>query len=62
MVSKSSIKPTFIHSTIFETPEDCEANPFQFDKENLQTRSPQDIPDQIYAGYLLQIQVRKDTV
>lgn len=41
MVSKGSIKGTFIHSTIFETAEDVVDKPFQFEMGNLQKRSPE---------------------
>ena len=61
MVEKASIKNTFIHSTIFETPEDIQNNPFEFRTDNLQTRKPTEIPNIYYQGYLLRLQVRKSS-
>ena len=50
---RPGIKTTFINSTIFETPEDMESNPFEFMEDNLQKRCPADIPNQLYQGFLL---------
>ena len=36
MVEKAQIKNTFIQSTIFETVEDAQNNPFEFQTEELQ--------------------------
>ena len=58
MVSKSSIKNTFINSTIFETQEDIQNRPFEFMTDKLQQISPENVPNKLYEGYLLQIQVR----
>ena len=56
MVSnKSSIKNTFINSTIFETQEDMQNRPFEFMTDNLQQTAPEHVPNKLYEGYLLQI-------
>lgn len=57
MVSKSPIKNTFINSTIFETQEDIQNRPFEFMTDKLQQISPENVPNKLYEGYLLQIQV-----
>ena len=57
MVSRNSIKNTFINSTIFETAEDMENRPFQFVADEVQQRAPTDIQNQLCSGYLFRIQV-----
>jgi len=60
MVEKASIKNTFILSQIFETREDVESCPFEFSTENTQPRGPNDIPNALYKGYLLRLQVSRN--
>ena len=57
MFDTPSIKDTFIMSPVFETPEECETDPFEFKTDELEERSPAEVPFKLLAGNLLCIRV-----